>query len=111
MKWLRGIWKIETQQDYLFCLGRYLLWRLPFSGILAGAAGVTGLVVLAAGFVVQVLCPLSHSKKVDRQRLTFCTLAMFLVIVSAFFLVTVKRVPDSWEAVGKIGAAQMGQQI
>ncbi len=33
MKWLRGIWKIETQQDYLFCLGRYLLWRLPFSQV------------------------------------------------------------------------------
>ena len=90
---------------------REILWRMPFSGILAGAAGVAGLVVLAAGFVVQVLRPLFHGKKVDRQRLTFCTLAMFLVIVSAFFLVTVKRVPDSWEAVGKIGAAQMGQQI
>ena len=33
MKWLRGIWKIETQQDYLFCLGRYRLWRLPFSQV------------------------------------------------------------------------------
>lgn len=90
---------------------REILWRMPFSGILAGAAGVTGLVVLAAGFVVQVLRPLSHGKKVDRQRVIFYTLALFLVIVSAFFLVTVKRVPDSWEAVGKIGAAQMGQQI
>ena len=90
---------------------REILWRMPFSGILAGAAGVAGLVVLAAGFVVQVLRPLFHGKKVDRQRVIFYTLAMFLVIVSAFFLVTVKRVPDSWEAVGKIGAAQMGQQI
>ena len=90
---------------------REILWRMPFSGILAGAAGVAGLVVLAAGFVVQVLRPLFHGKEVDRQRVIFYTLAMFLVIVSAFFLVTVKRVPDSWEAVGKIGAAQMGQQI
>ena len=89
---------------------REILWRMPFSGILAGAAGVTGLVVLAAGFVVQVLRPLSHGKKVDRQRVIFYTLALFLVIVSAFFLVTVKRVPDSWEAVGKIGAAQMGSK-
>ncbi len=89
---------------------REILWRLPFSGILAGAAGVTGLVVLAAGFVVQVLCPLSHGKKVDRQRVIFYTLALFLVIVSAFFLVTVKRVPDSWETVGKIGAAQIGSK-
>ncbi len=110
--WLRlaGRLAVELGAALLTPL-REILWRMPFSGILAGAAGVTGLVVLAAGFVVQVLRPLSHGKKVDRQRLTFCTLAMFLVIVSAFFLVTVKRVPDSWEAVGKIGAAQMGQQI
>ena len=110
--WLRlaGRLAVELGAALLTPL-REILWRLPFSGILAGATGVVGLVVLAAGFVVQVLCPLFHGKKVDRQRLTFCTLAMFLVIVSAFFLVTVKRVPDSWEAVGKIGAAQMGQQI
>lgn len=110
--WLRlaGRLAVELGAALLTPL-REILWRLPFSGILAGATGVVGLVVLAAGFVVQVLCPLFHGKKVDRQRVTFCTLAMFLVIVSAFFLVTVKRVPDSWEAVGKIGAAQMGQQI
>ncbi len=110
--WLRlaGRLAVELGAALLTPL-REILWRMPFSGILAGATGVVGLVVLAAGFVVQVLCPLFHGKKVDRQRLTFCTLAMFLVIVSAFFLVTVKRVPDSWEAVGKIGAAQMGQQI
>ena len=110
--WLRlaGRLAVELGAALLTPL-REILWRLPFSGILAGATGVVGLVVLAAGFVVQVLCPLFHGKKVDRQRVTFCTLAMFLVIVSGFFLVTVKRVPDSWEAVGKIGAAQMGQQI
>ena len=33
MKWLRGIWKIETQQDYLFCLGRYLLGRRPVAQV------------------------------------------------------------------------------
>ena len=109
--WLRLAGRLAVELGaVLLTPFREILWRLPFSGILAGAAGVVGLVVLAAGVVVQVLRPLFHGKKVDRQRVTFYTLALFLVIVSAFFLVTVKRVPDSWEAVGKIWAAQMGSK-
>lgn len=91
--WLRlaGRLAVELGAALLTPL-REILWRLPFSGILAGAAGVVGLVVLAAGFGVQVLCPLFHGKKVDRQRVTFYTLAMFLMIVSAFFLVTLSLI-------------------
>lgn len=107
--WLRlcGRLAVEFGAALLAPFGE-ILGQVSFAGIAAAAVGTAVLVALAAGFVLHVLFPLFHGKRIDRPRISFYTTAMFLLIVSAFFLVTVKRVPDSWEAVAKIKAVQMG---
>lgn len=89
---------------------RTILQRVSGSGIVPAAVASVFLVILAWTFIARILLPVCHGKRIGRQQVVFYTMALFLLIVSVFFLVTVKRVPDSWAAVGRMEAAQMGSK-
>lgn len=83
------------------------LQGLPW--LVVGTAAAVG-VGLIAGFVGNVFSPGLRGESVDRRKVTFYTMALFQLIVSAFFLVTVKRVPDTWGEMGRIIYAPMGDK-
>lgn len=67
-------------------------------------------VFLAGDFVRKVLLPCIRRKSVDRGRRSFYIIVLYQLIVSAFFLVTVKPVPDSWRSIGHTLFGQMGHK-
>ena len=67
-------------------------------------------VFLAVHFTRKVLVPLLKGRTIDRRTAVFYGMVMFQLIVSAFYLLTVKRVPDSWQDIGRITIGQMGHK-
>lgn len=65
---------------------------------------------LAYSFIGKVLLPLLRREAVDGERKRFWIIVMYQVVVTAFFLVTVKRVPGSWKDMGKVAFGQMGHK-
>lgn len=109
--WLRLAGSLFTELGaVLLTPFREMLRQASVSGIVAGVAAAVAIAVLVPGFAGQVLRPVFCGKKIDSELVIFYTTGVFLVIVSAFFLVTVKRVPDSWAAVGRMPAGQMGSK-
>ncbi len=72
--------------------------------------GLAVFVFLTAGFTGMVLLPLIKGKAIDRRRAAFYTVVIFQLMVSAFYLVTVKQVPAVWKDMGQIGFQQMGHK-
>lgn len=68
------------------------------------------IVFLAADFIRMVLLSGIRGQIVERQRVLFYTFVTFQLIVCAFFLMTVKQVPDSWNEMGRINFVQMGDK-
>lgn len=106
--WLRLIGRTFTDfAAYLLTpLGRNLQ-RMP------GLVVVLAFLVFAfliVDFTGTVLIPVLRGRRIDRYRTAFYTAVMFQLIVSAFFLLTVKSVPDSWNDIGKITPGQMGHK-
>lgn len=106
--WLRLIGRAFAE------FGAYLL--LPFGeavqhmpGLVIVTAGAS-VAFLAVGFARTILLPDIRGQVIARQRVVFYTMVMFQLIVTAFFLVTVKQVPDSWRTIGKISFVQMGDK-
>ncbi len=81
--------------------------RIP---VLVLAVALAAAVFLAVDFTVTVLLPVIRKERIDRAWVAFYTAVLFQLIVSAFFLVTVKTVPDSWNDIGKIAFRQMGHK-
>lgn len=67
-------------------------------------------VLLAVHFTGKVLVPIVKGRAIDRRIAVFYGMVMFQLIVSAFYLLTVKRVPDSWQDIGRIAIGQMGHK-
>lgn len=65
---------------------------------------------LAFQFISKVLLPLLRKKAVGVTQRHFWLVVMYQLIVTAFFLVTVKPVPDSWKNMGRIAFGQMGHK-
>ena len=65
---------------------------------------------LAVDFIGKVLIPCIRGKAVDRPRRDFYIVVIYQLIVTAFYLVTVKPVPDSWKNIGSIVFRQMGHK-
>ena len=88
----------------------------PFGRLIQSTSGfVMGLTVLImilllTDFVRKVFLLWIHGKEIDGRRMIFYTMVMFQMINSAFYLVTVKPVPDSWKEIGQITCAQMGDK-
>lgn len=106
--WFRLIGRIfaEFAAYLLTPLGKYVQ-RMP-GGVLLLAALL--FLLLLADFVRTVLVPFARKKKVERTRVIFYTMVMFQLIVSAFYLVTVRPVPGSWKEIGKVVMRQMGHK-
>lgn len=81
--------------------------RLPIVVILL-ALPVFGFLVFR--FTEQILLPRLRGETVSRQRRNFWIIVMYQVIVTAFFLVTVKPVPNDWRSVGNVAFGQMGHK-
>lgn len=94
--------------------GGYLLLPLGRSvERLSGLILVLALAVfifLVVDFTGKVLIPVIKGKMICRERIAFYAVVMFQLIVSAFYLVTVKPVPDAWNDIGKITFGQMGHK-
>lgn len=106
--WLRLAVRVFVEFGaYLLApLGR-MIRNMPGPVLLLGLAAF---LFLAVHFTGTVLIPLFKGKTVDRQRAVFYTIVMFQLIVSAFYLVTVKPVPASWNEMGRIDFKQMGHK-
>lgn len=76
--------------------------------ILVAALAVTAL--LAVHFIGKVPVSLLRGRRIDRRMVVFYGMVMFQLIVSAFYLLTVKKVPDSWQDIARITFRQMGHK-
>ena len=106
--WLRLLGRTFTE------FGAYLLLPLgeavqhmPWLVIMVSLSAIA---FLAVGFVRTIVLPGIRGQVIVRQRVAFYTIVMFQIIVDAFFLVTVKQVPDSWSTLGRISYTQMGDK-
>lgn len=97
---------VEFTAYLLLPFGAYVR-RLPIVVILL-ALPVFGF--LAFRFTEQILLPRLRGETVSRQRRNFWIIVMYQVIVTAFFLVTVKPVPNDWRSVGNVAFGQMGHK-
>ena len=79
------------------------------SWLIVGMAAVVG-IGLVAGFVGHVLPSRIRGERIDRRRAIFYTMVLFQLIISVFFLMTVKSVPDAWKDMGRIIYAPMGDK-
>lgn len=97
---------VEFTAYLLLPFGAYVR-RLPIVVILL-ALPVFGFLVFR--FTEQILLPRLRGETVSRQRRNFWIIVMYQVIVTAFFLVTVKPVPNDWRSVGNVAFGQMGHK-
>ena len=106
--WLRLVGRVfaEFAAYLLIPLGKYVQ---RMSGLVLLSAAVI-LIFLAADFIRTVLFPLARRERIAKERVVFYTVVMFQLIVSAFYLVTVRPVPDSWSGIGKVVMRQMGHK-
>lgn len=106
--WFRLCGRVLTEfGGYLLLpLGRSVE-RLP-GLVLALALAVV--IFLVVDFTGKVLTPVIRGEKISRERIAFYAVVMFQLIVSAFYLVTVKSVPDAWNNIGRITFGQMGHK-
>lgn len=106
--WFRLIGRVFT--EFAACLltplGKYVQ-RIP-GFVLLFAAVI--FIFLAADFIRTVLLPLAGKERIAKARAVFYTVVMFQLIVSAFYLVTVRPVPNSWSGIGKVVMRQMGHK-
>ena len=103
---LAGRALVEFSAYLLLPIGKYVQ-RVP-GVILILAVAVS--VFLVTDFIRKVLIPLIKGEKIDRQQTAFYVVVMFQLIVSAFYLMTVKPVPASWKVMGNIDFGQMGHK-
>lgn len=68
------------------------------------------LVLLAVCFEKTVVLSLLHRETVSRPWRNFWLASMYQMIVTAFFLVTVKPVPNDWKSMGNVAFRQMGHK-
>lgn len=106
--WFRFIGRVfvEFGAYLLTPLGRYVQRISGLVWILA----LVSAVFLAVHFTVTVLVPLIRGQRIDRCRVIFYTVVFFQLIVSAFYLVTVKPVPVFWKEMGDISFRAMGHK-
>lgn len=65
---------------------------------------------LAFRFIGKILLPWLRRETVGRPRRNFWFIVMYQMIVTAFFLMTVKSVPDAWDRLGYVYFGQMGRK-
>lgn len=106
--WARLIGRVFAEfAAYLLApLGRYVR-RIP--GFVLLSATVI-FIFAAVDFIRTVLIPFVKRERIAKSRVAFYTVVMFQLIVSAFYLVTVRPVPDSWSGIGKVVMRQMGHK-
>lgn len=106
--WFRLICRVfvEFTAYLLLPLGKYVRHVSIVVLLLAPVA----IGFLAFCFVRQVLLPWLRREPVSRPRRNFWFVVMYQLIVTAFFLVTVKPVPGSWKGMGNIAFRQMGDK-
>lgn len=106
--WFRLLGRVFTEFTayFLLPLGSYVRRIPPVIWLLTPVV----LGFLAYSFVGKVLIPLLRKEAVDGERKRFWLMVMYQMIVTAFFLVTVKRVPGSWKNMGNIAFGQMGHK-
>lgn len=97
---------VEFAAYLLTPFGRY---AQSISGLVLALALVSA-VFLAVHFIVTIAVPLMRGKRIDRCRVALYMAVFFQLIVSAFYLVTVKPVPASWEEMGEISFRAMGHK-
>lgn len=97
---------VEFSAGFLLPLGKYVK-HIPIL-ILLLTLVVIGF--LTVGLVREVLLPFIRRETLDRSQRNFWLVVMYQMIVTAFFLVTVKPVPDSWAKMGNIAFRQMGHK-
>lgn len=106
--WFRLIGRVfaEFAACLLTPLGKHAQ-RMPWVVLLLAA--ILGIVLLV-DFIRTVLIPFAGKKRIEGARIAFYTVAMFQLAVSAFYLVTVRPVPDSWNEIGRVVTGQMGHK-
>lgn len=106
--WIRLISRVFVE------FAAYLLipfgWNVKRRTVFVLALALAATVFLAVNFLGTVLVPIVRGKRIDRSRIAFYMAAMFQMIVSAFYLVTVKPVPSSWKEMGEISFRAMGHK-
>ncbi len=97
---------VEFSAYLLLPLGKYVQ-RIPVV-ILVLTLALVGF--LAVDFVRNILLPFIQGKTVSKARRNFYIAVLYQLIVSAFYLVTVKPVPESWGSIGRVAFGQMGHK-
>ena len=97
---------VEFSAYLLLPIGKYMRHIPGIILVLALAVSV----FLVTDFIRTVLIPVIKGKTIDRQQRDFYAVVMFQMIVTVFFLVTVKPVPGSWKGMGNINFGQMGHK-
>lgn len=94
--------------------GAYLL--LPAGKYIRHIPGIilvltlTVSVLLVICFIKAVVIPIMKREKIEKYQTAFYVIVMFQLIVSAFYLMTVKPVPASLKGMGNINFGQMGHK-
>ncbi len=106
--WFRLVGRVfvEFAAYLLTPFGRYAQSR---SGLVLTLALVSA-AFLAVHFVATVFVPRMQGQRIDRCRIVLYMAVFFQLIVSAFYLVTVKSVPASWKEMGNISFRAMGHK-
>lgn len=97
---------VEFSAYLLLPLGKYVR-NIPV--VILALTPVT-VAFLVADFMRKILLPAIRGEAVSRPRKNFYIAVIYQLIVVAFYLVTVKPVPDSWKNMGNITFRQMGHK-
>lgn len=106
--WCRLICRVfvEFTAYLLLPLGKFVK-QMPAVILLLAPVAIA---FLAVDFTGKVLFLLIRKETVERPRRNFWLMVMYQLIVTAFFLVTVRTVPDAWKNMGNISFRQMGHK-